>query len=180
MTAVAQTIQRSAIQKTGLMLAPILFILPLLFQIDPAKPEISRMVAVAALMAVLWITEAIPHLGIFTVPGWGQLMPFPKLIDDGTVAICMALILFFLPSKSEEAESATLSASCAFMMPIATPPNAIVFGSGRIKMIDMVKAGLLINFIGVAVITAVFFLIGISVFSIDPGALPAWAVLVAN
>ncbi|MDJ0809915.1 MAG: SLC13 family permease, partial [Desulfobacterales bacterium] len=37
---------------------------------------------------------------------------------------------------------ATLSASCAFMMPVATPPNAIVFGSGRMKIAEMARTGL--------------------------------------
>lgn len=48
---------------------------------------------------------------------------------------------------------ATLSASCAFMLPVATPPNAVVFGSGLIRIIDMVKAGILLNLISIALIT---------------------------
>ena len=44
---------------------------------------------------------------------------------------------------------ATLSASCAFMMPIATPPNAIVFGSGRIRIPEMARIGVFINLVGV-------------------------------
>jgi sodium-dependent dicarboxylate transporter 2/3/5 len=48
---------------------------------------------------------------------------------------------------------ATLSASCAFMLPIATPPNAIVFASGEVEMRDMVRAGLILNLVGVLVIT---------------------------
>jgi solute carrier family 13 (sodium-dependent dicarboxylate transporter), member 2/3/5 len=40
---------------------------------------------------------------------------------------------------------AALSASCAFMLPVATPPNAIIFGSGRVRMDQMVRAGFLLN-----------------------------------
>lgn len=45
-----------------------------------------------------------------------------------------------------------LTASCAFMMPVATPPNAIVFGTGRLKISDMIRAGFLLNIIGIIVI----------------------------
>jgi len=54
---------------------------------------------------------------------------------------------------------ATLAASFAFMMPIATPPNAIVFGSGHITIPDMCKAGLWLNIIGVVLITAFTYLV---------------------
>jgi sodium-dependent dicarboxylate transporter 2/3/5 len=47
-----------------------------------------------------------------------------------------------------------LAASCAFMMPVATPPNAIVFGSNRVTLVQMARAGLLLNLIGVVLITA--------------------------
>lgn len=50
---------------------------------------------------------------------------------------------------------ATLSASMAFMMPVGTPPNAIVFGTGRVRILDMMKAGLVMNVIGAALITVV-------------------------
>ena len=52
---------------------------------------------------------------------------------------------------------ATISASCAFMLPVATPPNAIVFGSGCIKMNRMVRTGIILNFIGVILVTATFY-----------------------
>jgi sodium-dependent dicarboxylate transporter 2/3/5 len=48
---------------------------------------------------------------------------------------------------------AALSASCAFMLPVATPPNAIVFGSGWIGIREMARVGFVLNLVGVAVIT---------------------------
>ncbi len=48
---------------------------------------------------------------------------------------------------------ATISASCAFMLPIGTPPNAIVFGTGRIRMSQMAGYGLILNLVGVVLAT---------------------------
>jgi sodium-dependent dicarboxylate transporter 2/3/5 len=48
----------------------------------------------------------------------------------------------------------TIAASCAFMLPIATPPNAIVFGSGRIAQRTMMRTGLVLNVSFALILTA--------------------------
>lgn len=52
-----------------------------------------------------------------------------------------------------------LAASCAFMLPVATPPNAIVFGSGYLNMPDMVKKGFLLNLISIVIIALMVYYI---------------------
>ena len=48
---------------------------------------------------------------------------------------------------------ATIAASCAFMLPVATPPNAIVFGSGHIKQKEMMRIGMVLNLVCILVLT---------------------------
>lgn len=225
------------------------------------------------IMALLWLLRKDINVGWFAIPGWSSILPVPKFIDDGTIAIVISLLLFVIPSRSRKrgrlmnwetasklhwgivilfgggfalasgfkesglsvwvAEQlaglgdtspvflvasictmltflteltsntattemilpllgslavaikvnplllmipATLSASCAFMLPVATPPNAIVFGSGEIKMSDMVRIGIIMNLIGVILITSAIYLLGLTVFNIDLGQMPEWAV----
>lgn len=53
--------------------------------------------------------------------------------------------------------AATLAASCAFMLPVATPPNAVVFGSGHLRIIDMTKAGIWMNVFSILIITLIVY-----------------------
>ncbi|WP_394189923.1 SLC13 family permease [Pseudoalteromonas atlantica] len=82
----------------------------------------------------------------------------------------------FLPLLGPVAESITgtplvwvipaaIACSCAFMMPVATPPNAIVFGSGQIQMRDMIRSGFVLNIIAIVLITLVTMTIAASVFN---------------
>lgn len=210
----------------------------------------ERFVAwVLGLTAVAWMTrKGIQGEGI-DIPGWASLLPY-KGVDDGTVAIIAALLLFLVPLNAGKAIlqkdaigrlpweiilllgggfalamgmknsglspwigdqlqflsavplplmllcialvivfltevtsntattqvmlpvlaavaiasdhdvtqlllSATLAASCAFMLPVATPPNAIIFGTGRVSMSKMIKAGWRLNLLFPLVILAI-------------------------
>mgnify|MGYP003676621283 FL=1 len=62
---------------------------------------------------------------------------------------------------------ATLAASCAFMLPVATPPNAVVFGSGFLQMKDMVKAGFWLNVISIILVTLMVYFVLPRMWGID-------------
>lgn len=76
-------------------------------------------------------------------------------------------LLFVVPTA--------IAASCAFMMPVATPPNAIVFASGHVTIPQMARAGVLLNLVAIALITAVAYaLLGLA-FGVEIGVAPPWA-----
>ena len=75
-------------------------------------------------------------------------MLLPVLV---TIALAIEVHPYFL------LVSATLAASCAFMLPISTPPNAVVFGSGFLKIEDMFKKGIWMNLISIITITLVVY-----------------------
>jgi len=70
---------------------------------------------------------------------------------------------------------AALAASCAFMLPVATPPNAIVYGSGYVTLPQMARAGLWLNLIFVFVITGLAYTLVVAAFGVEVGVLPDWA-----
>lgn len=70
-------------------------------------------------------------------------------------ALCAARGLDLLPVFMV----ATLASSCGFMLPVATPPNAIAFGTGFVPMRQMMRAGLAVNLIGIAVIVGYVWLV---------------------
>jgi sodium-dependent dicarboxylate transporter 2/3/5 len=58
-----------------------------------------------------------------------------------------------------------LAASCAFMLPVATPPNAIIYSSGYIRIPEMVRAGLALNIIGIVILSFLTLIVAPLLFS---------------
>ncbi|HEB60608.1 MAG TPA: SLC13/DASS family transporter [Phycisphaeraceae bacterium] len=226
------------------------------------------------ILALLWLTRKGLHIGNIKIPGWSELFSHPGYINDGTVAIAMAVLLFIIPAKKEKGAAimdwhtarklpwniillfgggfalaqafkvsglsewvgqqlasigglhpliiifiiciiamlltemtsntattqmilpilaglavaikvnplllmvpATLSCSCAFMLPVATPPNAIIFGTQRLRIATMARTGVLLNLISAVVITLGMYFWGDKVMDIDLNTMPAWAQL---
>ncbi|CAB3999628.1 solute carrier family 13 member 5-like [Paramuricea clavata] len=73
---------------------------------------------------------------------------------------------------------ATVACSFAFMLPVATPPNAIVFASGYLKVTDMAKTGLFMNIVSVAVLMLWLYTYGTWYFDLDT--FPSWAEIAAT
>jgi len=96
-------------------------------------------------LAVTFLTEVTSNTATTTL-----LMP---ILAAAAVGAATDPRLFMVP--------AALSASCAFMLPVATPPNVTVFSTGRLPVQTMVREGFAINLIGVLIIsTGVYWLIG--------------------
>jgi sodium-dependent dicarboxylate transporter 2/3/5 len=72
---------------------------------------------------------------------------------------------------------ACVAASFAFMLPVATPPNAVIFGSGCVTIKQMAKAGLWLNIVGTILITVFVVYILPILWGVDLNTLPSWAVM---
>lgn len=224
------------------------------------------------IMAILWMTRSNITVGNFTIHGWSGLFAHPHYFNDGTIAIFMACLLYFIPAKSEKGTAimnwefskkipwgivllfgggfalaigfkdsglsawfgdslsfiggthplvvilavsfimvmlteltsntattqillpilaglavslkinplflmipATISASMAFMLPVATPPNAIVFSSNKISVAQMAKTGFVLNIIATILIALFTYYYAPHIFNIHMDSFPAWA-----
>ena len=103
---------------------------------------------VSLFLIILIIVTSINLLTEVTSNMATTAMLLPVLV---TIALAIEVHPYFLLI------SATLAASCAFMLPISTPPNAVVFGSGFLKIEDMFKKGIWMNLISIITITLVVY-----------------------
>lgn len=95
------------------------------------------LMSLAVVTLIIFLTEMTSNVATTTA-----LIP---MFAAMAVGLGIAPITIIIP--------ATIAASCAFMLPVATPPNAIVFGSGLLHIPQMAKAGIWLNIIGIFVVT---------------------------
>ena len=118
------------------------------------------------LLIILTITFLVTFLTEIT-SNTATVETFLPVLAGLALSVEINPLLFMLP--------ATIAGSLAFMLPVATPPNAIVFGTKRLQIIDMSKTGLILNLVGIVLVTLVTYYIGTYVFSIQLDLLPSWA-----
>ncbi|CAL8363789.1 unnamed protein product [Lota lota] len=130
-----------------------------------------------------WLGDQMTPL--HSIPPWAIAIILCLLIATFTeCASNVATATLFLPILASMSQSirvnplyimvpCTLSASFAFMLPVATPPNAIVFSSGYLKVADMAKTGIVMNIMGIICITLAINSWGRLLFDLDT--FPAWA-----
>jgi sodium-dependent dicarboxylate transporter 2/3/5 len=114
-------------------------------------------------LPVLVVTAAITLVIIFLTEltsNAATAATFLPVVGALAVGIGHSPMLFAIPT--------VLAASCAFMLPVATPPNAIVFGTGRLSIPQMARAGLILNLLFTVLIVAIVYGWGLRVFGISP------------
>jgi len=106
-------------------------------QLAPLSAWGTAVLVVAAVALVIFLTELTSNLATTAtlLPVMGAIA-----IQAGVPPIVLTVPI-------------TIAASCAFMLPVATPPNAIVFSTGAISIPQMVKAGVFLNLIGIVIVS---------------------------
>jgi len=95
--------------------------------------QVSLLIILGLTAVSLFLTEVMSNLALVTV--------FLPVVGAIALGMDMNPLLFCIP--------VTLAASCAFMLPMSTPPNAIVFASGYLKIAQMARVGILLNIIAI-------------------------------
>jgi sodium-dependent dicarboxylate transporter 2/3/5 len=126
---------------------------------------------------LMWTRGINPYLILLAVV---TLMSFLTELTSNVASTQMLLPIFASLALSSGNNPlllmipATLASSLAFMLPTATPPNAIIFGTNRIRIPTMVRTGFMLNMIGILVVALITWLLGSEAFDINPGVLPDW------
>ena len=103
--------------------------------------EFNSMITVSLLiLLILFMTELMSNVALISV-----LAP---VVAGIAIGLDIPILNILIP--------VTMASSCAFMLPMATPPNAIVFASGYVKVKEMVKAGIILNIFAVVLLIAYY------------------------
>jgi sodium-dependent dicarboxylate transporter 2/3/5 len=116
------------------------------------------LVVVLVTLSILFLTELTSNTATTAT--------FLPVVASVAVGMGQNPLLLVLP--------AVMAASCAFMLPVGTPPNAIVFASGLVPLPRMARVGIFVNLLFVVLIPLVVFTVAEWVFGIMPGVLPSW------
>ena len=112
--------------------------------------QLTTLIGVSLFILLLVLIASVNFLTEITSNMATTAMLLPILISLASVINVHPYILLV---------SATLASSCAFMLPVATPPNAVVFGSGYLKIEDMVKKGIWMNLLSIILVTLIVYYI---------------------
>ena len=117
---------------------------------DVIASQVAGFAGAPSLLLVLGVTAGVVFLTELTsnTATAATLIPILAALAPGLGVEPMLLIV-----------PAALAASCAFMLPVATPPNAVIFGSGEVSIPEMARAGLWLNVVGIVLITALAYLV---------------------
>ncbi|MFT4861564.1 MAG: sodium-dependent dicarboxylate transporter 2/3/5 [Pseudohongiellaceae bacterium] len=128
-------------------------------QLQQSLSEASPLAIVISTIAVITgLTEVMSNTATISLA--------VPIMSSMSQAINVHPLLLLIPT--------TLAASCAFMLPVSTPPNAIVYGSGRVPIMKMVIAGFWLDLISIVILTGFVYTLGHLTFDVL-GEFPAWA-----
>ena len=120
----------------------------------------------SAYLAKLVETHLAAYGPFLLVLGSVLLMIFLTEVTSNTASAAILVPIFLVLGQEigheppfELAITVGIAASCAFMLPVATPPNALVFGTDRIKLRDMMRVGFKLNIVSAIIITLVAYLL---------------------
>jgi sodium-dependent dicarboxylate transporter 2/3/5 len=123
--------------------------------------------------------SAVPLVVTLVVICFGLLMLTELTSNTATAATFLPVVAALALSLGQNPllflVPCALAANCSYMMPVGTPPNAIVFGSGLITLPQMARAGMLLNLALVPIILVLVWLLGGLVFDLEVGVVPPWA-----